>query len=141
MSPTPSSDLPRAGLPLSLAGRFRPWRFGVSHAELVLRSVPCPTDHEVVELVFRGIVGMTLKSVYEGLLLAEASTARAAEILRFADVAGRPQAQRVRCLTLEPESEESFVACVGFSVWSYPVDGASVVPGEPRTDGTLLLRR
>ncbi|MFD6530696.1 hypothetical protein [Streptomyces sp. NPDC060184] len=141
MNLIPSSDRSADGLPFSLAGRFRPWRFGVSHTELVLRSVARPNDDDVVELVFRGVIGMTLKSAYDSVVLAEASDARAAEILRFTGVAGRPQAQRVRCLTLEPESEESFVACVGFSVWSYPVDGAPAAIGKSRTDGTLLFRQ
>lgn len=135
----PSPRCQPHGLPLLLERRFRPWRYGVSHSELRLRSVDRASTRDFVEVFFCGVLGVKLKSTYESLMLAEADRRSAEEILRFAGVPDA-RASRVRCLTLETGGEGGFVVCLGFSVWSYPEDARHDLSGIPRTGSSLIIK-
>jgi hypothetical protein len=137
------TDRERAQLPLVFERKFRPWRYGVSHSELSIRSSGGEVDGEpaadFVDITFHGVVGMKLRSVYQGITLTRAERPAADEMLRFAGVADSSQAHRVQCLTLDPEGD-SFVACMRFSVWSHPRGGEYDTSGEPGDGSTLVLR-
>ncbi|MCF2525764.1 hypothetical protein [Yinghuangia soli] len=143
MSPIPSDPEPggraATGLPLHLPRRIRPWRYQVGHSELTLRSVDRVPAGEVVEATFFGVVGMKLKTTYEGIALREAGHELAREIARFAGIRS-DCTDRLRCLLLDPEADDSFVACVGFSVWTHRETPESDRSGMPRDGSTLILR-
>ncbi|MER7211597.1 MULTISPECIES: hypothetical protein [Streptosporangium] len=91
-----------------------------------------------MEVFFRGVLGVKLKSVYRSLTLAEADRRSADEMLRFAGVSD-VWASRVHCLTLGPDGEGGFVVCLGFSVWSHPEGAGHDLSGIPRTGSNLII--
>ncbi|MFF0572717.1 hypothetical protein ACFY19_19720 [Streptosporangium saharense] len=92
-----------------------------------------------MEVFFHGVLGVKLKSTYESLMLAEADRKSAEEMLRFVGVPD-VRASRVRCLTLGPGGEGSFVVCFGFSVWSHPENVRHDLPGILETGSSLIIR-
>src|SRR4051794_36121014 len=109
--PLPTHSRPEAGqavvdLPLVFERKFRPWRYGIGHSELSLRSVDRSPSGEVIEVNFHGVMGMKLKVVYQPLVLAKADRAASDEMLRFSEIAGS-QVSRVQCLTLEPSNDKA----------------------------------
>ncbi|MEU4555574.1 hypothetical protein [Micromonospora violae] len=65
-------------------------------------------------MLFFGVLGMKLKSVYSSLTLSSASEIERRRILRFSGVDER--AGRVRTVLLSADPEEGFVACLSFVV-------------------------
>lgn len=127
------------GLPMYLDLKFRPWRYSVSHSKLALRSISREPGDESVELIFRGVLGMKLKAVYESIVLDRASVTRSEEIRAFSGVSD-DQARRVQCLTLDGESGSSFVACIRFSIWLHPKGVDSDHLNKDAIGARLILR-
>lgn len=130
---------PGTGLPITFDRRFRPWRYSVSHSELSLRSVGAGPSDDVIEVTFYGVLGMKLKTVYQPLAISVADRERAGEILKFADVK-ETQASKVQCLVLNAGADDSFVACIRFSIWAHHRDAEYDLSGVPRRESTLIAR-
>ncbi|GAA5079425.1 hypothetical protein [Nocardia iowensis] len=102
-------------LPVFFDRKFKPWRYSVSHSELEIRSVGRNSDSDFIVLKFHNVIAMKLKTHYDPLTLAIADESQAEDILRFADL---PESDwnRVKCLALKSDGEDSLVACVGYTM-------------------------
>ena len=129
----------RATLPLHFGRSFRPWRYGVSHSELVLRTVDNQSRTEIMKVTFFGVLGVKLKSRYRSLDISVADAAEAAEILSFVGLS-ESHAPKVQCLLLNAETDGGFVACGNFSVWAYPRDAQYDPSGIAHREPRLIFR-
>ena len=95
--------------------RFRVWRYGVSHSELLLHAHADTTHLEHLNVLFEDVRAVKLRSSYQPLILAPAGNLVRDDILAFADV---PQQHRLRylSLTLSTEPEAGFVLCARVTV-------------------------
>jgi hypothetical protein len=102
--------------PIVLHHRFRVWRYGVGHSQLLLHARAGASDPEHVDVVFEGVRAVKLRSSYQPLILQPADETTRAQILTFADVPARHRT-RMLCLTLPtPDDEPGFVVCARATV-------------------------
>jgi hypothetical protein len=106
--------------PVVLDRRFRPWRYGVGHGQLLLHS-PAEQNHgEHLDVLFEGVLAVKLRSSYRPLTLHPADPDIGAAILAFADVPARHR-DRVLCLALPtPHAEPGFIACARATILATP---------------------
>ncbi|MFJ8045913.1 hypothetical protein ACIRBX_35920 [Kitasatospora sp. NPDC096147] len=108
----------RGDLPLSYERAFRPWRYSVSHRELVLRASETDTE-PALEALFVGVAAMKLRRVFNPLTITRASRAQAAEIQKFADL-DREIRSSWRTLIVSDGTHEGFVVCNNLQVFQLP---------------------
>ncbi|MEU7948344.1 hypothetical protein AB0C50_26975 [Micromonospora taraxaci] len=123
-------------LPCALTGTFRPWRYSVSHSELEIRGVAA--GGAVTRVLFFGVLGVQLKSVYSSLTLSSAGEVQRRRILTSSGV--DPQTGRVHAVLLSADPEEGFVACLSFVVRTHHGGGPVDRWGIPNGDSELMVR-
>jgi len=101
--------------PIVLDRRFRVWRYGVSHSQLLLHAHADTTHLEHVNVLFEDVRAVKLRSSYQPLILAPAGNPVRNDILAFADI---PERHRLRYLsvTLSTDPEAGFVVCARATV-------------------------
>lgn len=130
--------------PIVLDRRFRVWRYGVSHSQLLLHAHADTTHFEHLNVLFEDVRAVKLRPSYQPLILAPADNPVRNDILAFADM---PERHRLRylSLTLSTEPEAGFVLCARATVLAvdktddqYPIsswpDGARVLHTLRRDD-------
>ncbi|MGW3783114.1 hypothetical protein ACWD5Z_00905 [Micromonospora chokoriensis] len=123
-------------LPVELAGTFRPWRYRVSHSELEIRGGT--GEGAVTRVLFFGVLGVQLRSVYSSLTLRSAGEVERRRILTSSGV--DPQAGRVHAVVLSADAEEGYVACLSFVVRTHHSGGSVDRWGIPNGDSELIVR-
>lgn len=97
--------------PIVLDRRFRWWRYGVGHSQLLLHAHADADHDEHVNVLFEGVYAAKLRLSYRPLILHRADDETRAGILAFSEIPARHQA-RLLCLALSsPRAEAGFVAC------------------------------
>lgn len=94
--------------PIVLHGGFRPWRYQVSHLQLLLHA-RAESGGEHLSVHFEGVHAQKLRGRYRPLVLQPADPDSRARILDFAGIPDRLRA-RMLCLTL-PSEDDGFVVC------------------------------
>ncbi len=94
---------------VNLDRRFTPWRFGIGHAQLLLRGWTHDGDTERLSVLFEDVRAVKLRGSYQPLQLRRAEPFSRERILDFAEIPGRHWARYV-CLTL-PVEGLGFVVC------------------------------
>jgi len=123
--------------PIVLDRRFRVWRYGVSHSQLLLHAHADTTHLEHLNVLFEDVRAVKLRSSYQPLILALAANPVRDDILAFADV---PERHRLRylTLTLSTEPEAGFVLCARATVLA--VDKTNdQIPVRSWPDGARVL--
>lgn len=108
-----------AELPLRFDMKFRPWRYGLSHSELELRSFDRGEDRQFVAIRFYSVFAVQMGTVYSPLTIDEAD-ADGREVLRRLAGVDEERWRRARCVVLRSERVEGLVACASFSIRCYP---------------------
>ncbi|MEH1163863.1 hypothetical protein V6V47_00590 [Micromonospora sp. CPCC 205539] len=100
----------QARLPVVLMGRFRPWTYRISHAELEIRR----TDggDAVDRVMFYGVLAVKLKSTYSPLILRRADERRRQEMLDFLGI--EDPRGRIIPVLVSSGPDDGFVACASF---------------------------
>jgi hypothetical protein len=112
----------RAMHPVSLERRFRWWRYGVSHSQLLLFAHAGHDHDEHLSVLFEDVRAVKLQSSYQPLILQPADDDTRAGILSFAQVPARHHQARFLCLALPTsETEPGFVACARATILANPV--------------------
>jgi hypothetical protein len=123
--------------PIVLDRRFRVWRYGVSHSQLLLHAHADSSHLEHLNVLFEDVRAVKLRSSYQPLILAPAGNPARNDILAFADM---PERHRLRylSLTLSTEPEAGFVLCARATVLA--VDKTNdQSPAHPWPDGARVL--
>jgi hypothetical protein len=128
-----------AALPVSFDRKFRPWRYAVSHSQLKLRSIASSANSDVIEVIFEGVVGMQLKTIYEPLTIAIADPSQTEEILRFSAVQ-ESHYSRLRCISLQSDSGDGLIACLGFNIWLYPEEPKRDLLGDYPPEAKMIMK-
>lgn len=89
--------------------RFRVWRYGVGHSQLLLRSPADRDEPESVHVLFEGVCAVKLRTSYHPLTLQRAGGEERERILAFTEVPEKLHA-RMLCWTL-PNEDEGFIVC------------------------------
>ncbi|MGW5155249.1 hypothetical protein ACWEPN_07190 [Nonomuraea wenchangensis] len=126
-------------LPFKLTGNFRPWRYDVSHSRLRIRSTPHDSGADVIDIAFHGVLGVKLRTVYTSLTLSEPNPDQERIIHDYLNLK-EVHRNKISCLMLSPEVDDSFVACLGFSVWSHPQAADFDATGIGKRESKLLFR-
>jgi len=102
--------------PITLHRRFRLWRYGVGHSQLLLQAHADGSHDEHLNVLFEDVRAVKLRSSYHPLILQPADRDTRASILTFAQIPPRHQA-RYLCLTLPTaNAEPGFIACARATV-------------------------
>ena len=97
--------------PITLNRRFRVWRYGVGHSQLLLHAHADSSHDEHLNVLFEDVRAVKLRASYQPLILQPADQNTHADILTFAQIPARHQA-RYLCLTLPTaDTEPGFIAC------------------------------
>jgi hypothetical protein len=115
--------------PITLHHRFRPWRYGVGHSQLLLHAHADHSHREHTNVLFEDVRAVKLRSSFQPLILLPADAAARAGALTFAEV---PERHRFRylCLILPTDGVESgFIICARATVMTLQADS----PGSPYT--------
>jgi len=101
--------------PIVLDRRFRVWRYGVGHSQLLLHAHADAADFEHLNVLFEDVRAVKLRSSYQPLILAPAGNPVRDDILAFADI---PERHQHRFLSLTPSTspEAGFVLCARATV-------------------------
>ena len=113
----PSSYQRSPELPIRLEGKFRPWRYGLTHSRLELRSFgPGPSQ---ISVKFFGVVAMQMKTVFRPLILSAADSDQRDEL---ASISGMEESSfsRAHCLVLSSTGRDSLIACIGYGIGFHP---------------------
>ena len=113
--------------PITVHRRFRPWRYGVGHSQLLLHARADDGHREHINVLFEDVRAVKLRSSFQPLILLSADAATRADILAFAEI---PERHRLRylCLVLPTNgAEPGFILCARATVMALPADG----PGSP----------
>lgn len=89
--------------------RFRVWRYGVGHSQLLLRSPIDGDGSDAVHVLFEGVRAVKLRTSYHPLALRRAAGEERERMLAFAEVPERHHS-RMLCVTL-PSEDEGFIVC------------------------------
>ncbi len=101
---------------MTLHRRFRPWRYGIGHSQLLLHARAHGSHNEHLNVLFEGVLAVKLRSAYHPLILQPADQHARASIVAFAQIPARHQ-DRILCLTLPtPDTEPGFIACARATV-------------------------
>lgn len=119
--------------PIVLDGSFRPWRYLVSHLQLLLHARAVPGGAEHLSVHFEGVRAQKLRGQYRPLVLQPAGPDSRARILDFAGIPERHRSSML-CLTL-PTEDDGFVVCGVASVRAIPHDAQAV--GKDAADGLV----
>ncbi|SEG91768.1 hypothetical protein SAMN04489712_13045 [Thermomonospora echinospora] len=118
---------------LTLQRRFRPWRYGVSHSELLMHGHADANGDEHINVLFEDVRAVKLRTFYDPLVLQPADEQTRLSILDFAQVPARFHA-RFLCLTLPtPDAEPGFIACARATVLSTSTDRAGIYDWTDRS--------
>ncbi|MFD0583653.1 hypothetical protein [Dactylosporangium darangshiense] len=101
--------------PIVLDRRFRVWRYGVGHSQLLLHSHAGAADAEHLNVLFEDVRAVKLRSSYQPLILRPADGPARDDILDFAGLPERHQ-HRFLSLTLSTRPEIGFVLCARVTV-------------------------
>lgn len=113
---------------------FLPWRYGIGHSQLLLRSPAEGSQPEAVHVLFEGVRAVKLRSSYRPLTLQRAVDKERERMLAFAGVPAR-LCDRMLCLTL-PSEDEGFVVCGKATVLALP--GNDVDTWSPKDTRVLF---
>ncbi|GGM69583.1 hypothetical protein ACFFX1_14585 [Dactylosporangium sucinum] len=117
--------------------RFRVWRYGVSHSQLLLHAHAEGADADHLNVLFEDVRAVKLRSSYQPLILAPAANPVREDILAFADMPERHQ-HRYLSLTLSTRPEAGFVLCARATVLA--VDRTNdETPIHPWPDGARVI--
>jgi hypothetical protein len=98
--------------------RFRVWRYGVGHSQLLLRSPAGGNESDAVHVLFEGVRAVKLRTSYHPLTVRRAAGEERERVLAFAEVPERLHG-RMLCLTL-PSEDEGFIVCGRATVLTMP---------------------
>ncbi|MGK5444585.1 hypothetical protein ACSNN7_22555 [Micromonospora sp. URMC 105] len=127
--------------PITLDRRFRPWRYGVGHSQLLLHAHADSSHDEHINVIFEDVRAVKLRSSYHPLTLQPAEQDARASILAFAQVSARHQA-RFLCLTLPtPDAEHGFVACARATVLTTNASGPDAYTWNERSRLLYVLKQ
>lgn len=103
---------------LTLERRFRPWRYGIGHSQLLMHSQANASSDEYINVLFEDVRAVKLRSSYEPLILQQADERTRPGLLGFAQVPPRLH-PRFLCMTLPTEdAEPGFIVCARATVLS-----------------------
>ena len=123
--------------PIVLDRRFRVWRYGVSHSQLLLHAHAGTAHLEHLNLLFEDVRAVKLRASYQPLILALADNPTRDGILIFAEIPERHR-HRYLSLTLANEPEAGFVLCARATVLA--VDKTNdQSPNHPWPEGARVL--
>jgi hypothetical protein len=123
--------------PIVLDRRFRVWRYGVGHSQLLLHAHAEAADAEHLNVLFEDVRAVKLRSSYQPLILALAAHPVRDDILAFADIPERHR-PRYLSLTLSARPEAGFVLCARATVLAVDKAGAKT-PIHPWPDGARVV--
>ncbi|WP_240138103.1 hypothetical protein [Streptomyces sp. MUM 178J] len=110
------------------ARRFRVWRYGVGHSQLLLRSAPDPSNPERLDLLFEGVEAIQLVTHYEALELHTLDEAENGHIFEMSGVPAHLRPERL-VLGLRSRSGAGYVQCLKVSAL---LGGRNVIgPDDP----------
>ncbi|MFI7219224.1 hypothetical protein [Micromonospora maritima] len=110
--------------PITLDRRFRPWRYGVGHSQLLLHAHADSNHDEHINVFFDDVRAVKLRSSYHPLILQPANQDTRASSLAFAQVPPRHQA-RFLCLTLPTaDAGPGFIVCARATVLATNASGS-----------------
>ncbi len=75
--------------PITLHRRFRPWRYGIGHSQLLLHARADGGHNEHLNVLFEGVLAVKLRSAYHPLILQPADQHAGASIVAFAQIPAR----------------------------------------------------
>jgi hypothetical protein len=109
--------------PIVLQRRFRLWLYTVGDSEMLLHGRADAKGEEHLNVLFEDVDAVKLRLSYRPLVLQRADDDTRADILSFAGVPARFQAERL-CLILPiPDTEPGFIVCGRATVLAHPDDG------------------
>ncbi len=133
-NPRPVDDALSAGHPcpmdsINLDRRFTPWRFGIGHAQLLLRGRTHDGDTQRLSVLFEDVRAVKLRRSYQPLQLRRAEPDSRDQILDFAQIPDRRWARYV-CVTL-PVEDLGFVVCGRATVLTADIEANPSDPWWP----------
>lgn len=125
---TPSREIPPAAQLFASDRRFKLWRYGVGHSQLLLRSLPTG-DQPCLDILFEGVRWIELPMSFESLVISRAGAPD--ELLRKA---GLPDDMGALALELTGSGGAGHLVCgratAAYTPWTVTSTGPEAAPTE-----------